>query len=244
MNEQKTYTLHADARTEVKRAVKKLRSAGLVPAVLYGHHAAPELLQLKKAEYLKVADEAGTAGLIDLVIGEAKAVKVLLHEPQFHPVSGAPIHADFYRVRMDTKIKTEIPLEFIGTSEAAEQLGGSLVTNRDNIEVECLPADLISNLEVDITSLKTFEDSITVADLKVPEKITVLTDKDEVVALVEPPRSEEELAELEQPTAAEEEKEALEKMEAEAGVEKGEEAAEGETPEGEPAAEEKTPEKS
>jgi len=239
MNEQKTYTLHAEARTEVKRAVKKLRAAGLVPAVLYGHQTTPALLQMKKAEYLKVADEAGTAGLIDLVIGEAKPVKVLLHEPQFHPVNGAPIHADFYKVRMDTKIKTEIPLEFIGTSEAVEQLGGSLVTNRDNIEVECLPADLISKLEVDVTSLKTFENSITVADLKVPEKITVLTDKDEVVALVEPPRSEEELLELEQPTAAEEEKEALEKMEAEAEAGKGEEAAEGEATEETPPQEEK-----
>jgi large subunit ribosomal protein L25 len=128
---------------------------------------------------------------------------------------------------MDEKIKTEIPLEFVGESEAVEQLDGSLVTNRDNVEVECLPADLVSEIQVNISELKTFEDSISVKDLAIPQGIEVLTDSEEVIAVVEPPRSEEELAELEE-SAAEEEKEAIEQMGAEAEGEEAESETEGE----------------
>jgi large subunit ribosomal protein L25 len=128
---------------------------------------------------------------------------------------------------MDEKIKTEIPLSFTGESEAVEQLEGSLVTNKDAIEVECLPTDLVSEIEVNISSLKTFEDTIKISDLKIPANIEILHDQDEIIALVEEPRSEEELAELEEKSAEEEEKEALEKMGAETEAE-NREAKEGE----------------
>lgn len=227
---QKQHQLKAKIREVTGKKVKKLRSEGLIPAVLYGHDIKPAVLTVVKSEFEKVFKEAGTASLVDLEIENKAPVKVITHEPQLDPVRDEPIHIDFYKVRMDKKIKTEIPLEFTGKSEAVEQLDGSLVTNRDNIEIECFPTDLIPSLEVDISTLKTFEDSITVGSLKVPSEIEILTDKDEVITFVEPPRSEEELAELETPTAAEEEKEAIEKMEAEAGAEKaeGEETAEGE----------------
>lgn len=230
MIEQKTYKLNAKARELIGKKVKSLRLNGEIPAVIYGHDTKPQPLTISGSEFLKVYAEAGISSLIDLDIEGKNSVKVISHEPDLDPVTGAPIHVDLYKVRMDEKIKTEIPLEFIGESEAVAQLDGSLVTNRDNIEVECLPADLIPSISVDIASLKTFEDSITVANLKVPANIEVLTDSDEVIAFVEEPRSEEELAELEE-SAADEEKEALEKMEEEAKAEGAEgEEAEGETP--------------
>ena len=221
MIEQKSYKLNAQKREITGKKVKKLRENGEVPAVIYGHDQKPQPLTLNKIEFSKIYSEAGSSSLIDLSIEDSSAVKVLAHEPDLDPVTGKPIHVDFYRVRMDEKIKTEIPLEFSGESEAVTQLDGSLVTNRDNVEIECLPADLIPNIEVDISVLKTFEDSITVADLKVPSNIEILTDKEEVIASVEEPRSEEELAELEE-SAADEEKEALEKMGEEVAGEEGE----------------------
>jgi large subunit ribosomal protein L25 len=216
------FHLKTKIRDITGKKVKQLRSQGLIPAVLYGHGIKPENLAVAKNDFKKIFAEAGTSSLITLEIEEKAPVKVLAHEPQVNPVSDEPIHIDFYKVRMDEKIKTEIPLEFVGESEAVKQLDGSLVTNRDNIEIECLPTDLVPSIEVDISALKTFEDQICVKDIKVPEKIEVLTDKDEVIAFVEPPRSEEELAELETPTAAEEEKEAIEQMEAEAEKPEGE----------------------
>lgn len=227
MNNQKQYQLRASDRTTTGKKVKALRSAGNIPAVLYGHGAKPQNISVNRIEFTKIFEDAGTSSLIDLKIEDSAPVKVLSHEPQVDPVRDAPLHVDFYRVRMDEKIKTEIPLEFTGESEAVEQLDGSLVTNRDNVEVECLPADLVSEIQVNIAVLKTFEDTISVKDLKVPQGIEILTDPDEVVALVEPPRSEEELAELEE-SAAEAEKEAIEQMEAEAGAEKAEGETEGE----------------
>lgn len=236
MTEQKTFELIAQKRELTGKKVKTLRSAGLIPAVVYGRGEKPEIISVDRIGFEKIYADAGTSSLVDLVIDKNR-FKVLTHEPQLDPVREFPIHVDFYRVKMDEKITTEIPLEFIGESEAVEQLEGSLVTNRDNVEVECLPSDLVNHITVDITVLKTFDDSITVADLPTPAGIEILTDKDEVIALVEPPRSEEELAELETPTAAEEEKEAIEKMGAEAEAE----TAEGETAEGEKGEEPATP---
>jgi len=232
MVEQKTFEITAEKRELTGKKVKTLRSAGLLPAVVYGRGEKPAAITIERAKFEKIFAEAGTSSLVDLVVDSGNRFKVLTHEPQLDPVKGFPIHVDFYRVKMDEKITTEIPLEFIGESEAVEQLEGSLVTNRDSVEVECLPNDLVNHITVDISALKTFENTISVADLPTPAGIKILTDKEDVVAVVEPPRSEEELAELETPTAAEEEKEALEKMGAEAEAEKAEgEAAEGENKE-------------
>lgn len=219
MNKQKTYNLSAVKREIIGKKVKNIRAEGMMPAVLYGKKIESEAISIPLANFEKTFDEAGTSSLIDLTIDSAKPIKVLSHEPQNDPVSGKPIHVDFYRVRMDEKIKTEIPLNFIGESQAVEQLEGSLVTNKDAVDVECLPADLISEITVDISSLKTFEDTIKISDLNIPDNIEILHEADEVIALVEEPRSEEELAELEDTSAEDEEKEALEKMGAESGAE-------------------------
>jgi large subunit ribosomal protein L25 len=230
VEKQKQFQLKAISRLVVGKKNKVLRSQGQIPAVIYGHSTKTQTLSVDARQFEKVFSEAGSSALVDLEIDGQSPVKVLTLEPQRDPIRGNPIHIDFYKVRMDEKIKTEIPLEFVGESEAVTQLDGSLVTNRDSVEVECLPADLVSEIQVDISALKTFEDSISVKDLRVSQGIEILTDPEEVIALVEEPRSEEELAELETPTAAEEEKEAIEKMGAEAEAEKAEgEAVEGET---------------
>lgn len=228
MSEKLTYKLKATTREITGKKVKKLRKDGFIPAVLYGHGTKPTSLSLKTNEFSKIYEEAGTSSLVDLKIDENNSVKVLTHEPQRDPVRNLPIHVDFYKVRMDEKIKTEIPLEFIGVSDAVETLDGSFVTNRDSIEIECLPTDLVSEVTIDLSVLKTFEDQVTVKDLKLPSTIEVLTDLEEVICFVEEPRSEEELAELEETSAAEQEAEAIEQMTAEGEGEKaeGEEEAE------------------
>jgi large subunit ribosomal protein L25 len=122
----------------------------------------------------------------------------LLHEPQMHPVKQTPVHADFYVVKMNEKLQTEIPLHFEGESEAVTVLDGTLSPQLDALNVECFPDKLVPSIEVDITALKTLEDILRVSDIKVPEGIEVLNDPEEVVITITPPRTEEELAALEE----------------------------------------------
>ena len=100
---------------------------------------------------------------------------------------------------MNEKLTTEIPLKFVGDSVAVIDLGGSLLTALDQVEVECLPADLPHEIEVNIDALADFESVIHVSDLVVAPNVTILTDPESVVVRVEAPRSEEELEELEEP---------------------------------------------
>jgi len=222
-----TFTLKAEEREQLKKQNRHLRMKGQVPAVVYGREDKPFNITLDRKIFKRIYGEAGTSALIDLKVGDKSSFKVLAHDVQVHPVTGEPVHVDFYKVKMDEEITTEIPLEFFGESEAVKTMDGSLMTNRDNVEVECLPADLISEIKVDISVLKTFEDTITVADLDVPSSVKILTEPEEVIAFVEEPRSEEELEELEE-SAADQEKEAIEQIAGEEGAEgvEGEEGAE------------------
>lgn len=212
--------LSAKKREITGRKVKELRKKGIIPAVLYGKGKKPVNLKMDLKGFQEVYKKAGTSSLIDLKINNHPETKILIHDLQLHPVSNVPIHSDLYAIRMDERITTEIPLKFIGVSTAVKDLEGNFISNYDEIEIECLPGDLVHEIVVDISKLKTFEDQIKVSQLNIPEKIKVLIDPEEVVALVTPPRSEEELEAMEEEAAAEEEKEAVEKMEEEAQAEK------------------------
>jgi len=215
----KTIILQAEKRKILGKKTKSLRKQGLIPAILYGHKIKSTPLTINEKEFDQVYDEAGQTTLIDLKVQDEKAQKILIHEIQADPVSDNIIHLDLLQVKMTEKLKTEVPIETEGTAPAVTDLDGSLILNKDTVEIECLPQDLIHKIEVDISRLKTFEDRILVKDLKVPENITILENPQEVVALVTPPRTEEELAELEEPIEEEIPEEIGE--EAEEAVEEG-----------------------
>lgn len=214
-----------------KGPVNKLRKSGMVPAVLYGHNVENQSLSVNQNEFEKVLRKAGESTIIDLLIDEGKPHPVLIHDVQRHFMYSTVDHIDFYQVSMTEKLKANIVLEFTGESEAVKAMGGTLFKNLSEVEVECLPADLPHNFVVDISPLKTFDDSITVADLQVSDKVEILTPKDEVIAKVQPPRDVE--AELAEPVvedisavegAAEDKPEAAEGKE---GDTKGEKSAKG-----------------
>jgi large subunit ribosomal protein L25 len=237
-------TLKAEPRDILGKKVKILRGKDQIPAILYGRNFPSQPLVLSASEVRRITQEAGEATLINLEVPGQKPMKVLIRHLQKDPVKDHLIHLDLYKVDMSQTIQTEIPLEFIGTSAAVEELEGNLITNKTSVEVECLPEKLVSQIEVDISPLKTFEDLILVKDLKIPEGIKVLDDPETVVAQVTPPRSEEELAALEEEAkaAATTEKEQIETMEqaAEAETEAKAKAEEAETG-GEPTEEPKPP---
>jgi large subunit ribosomal protein L25 len=222
MNAQtQTYKLDAVKREILGKKVKSIKKDGLIPAIIYGHGIKNTPIAVNQKIFAKILKEAGSSALVDLKISDKENFKVLIKDTQSNPVNGESVHIDFYKVKMDEKIKTEIPLTFIGESEAVANMDGTLITNKDALEVECLPSDLVSEIIVDISALKTFENQITVADIKLPDGIEMLVDPEEVICFVEEPRSEEELAELEESTV-DEEKEAIEQITAE--EKQGEEA--------------------
>lgn len=189
--------LKARRRKVTGKKVKKLRKDGYLPATIYGNKFDPINLEVEYIPFQKVFRKVGKNNLVDLQIDEGEVMKVLVHEVQKDSLSDVLSHIDFYRVDMKKTVKANIPLEFKGESEAVKNLGAILVKNYDSIAVECLPADLVSNIQVDISSLKKFEDSISIKDLKLPTSFKVLSDIEETLVLVKPPRSEEEMAALE-----------------------------------------------
>lgn len=188
--------LAAESRTQLGKQSKKLRRIDQVPAVVYGHGVASQSVVVTQPDLLRVFRQAGTTSLIDLAIAGGSPVTVLIHDIQRHPITSVIIHADFYQVTMTEKLQAEIELDFTGESAAVKELGGIFVRTLDKVKVECLPADLVPHIAVDISSLKTFDDRIHVRDIVAPTGITILDRGEEVVASVTRPRSEEEIAAL------------------------------------------------
>jgi len=161
-----------------------LRQQGLLPAVLYGRDEKNIHLILDYGEFNKVYQKAGGSSLVGLKIDKQEPVPVLIQEAQTDPVTDKFIHVDFYKVKMDQKITAHIKLVFEGESPAVKELSGVLVKNISEIEVECLPGDLVHEIKVDLTSLKEINDVITLKDLGLPEALEPSLEADEVIATV------------------------------------------------------------
>ncbi|MBN1220475.1 MAG: 50S ribosomal protein L25 [Anaerolineae bacterium] len=208
--------LKAEVRETTGRHVKYLRRDGLVPAVVYGRGAKSTLLQIDAKLLRKVLNEAGTHQLIALQVGKQKPMMTLARDIQRDYIKHNYLHVDFYAVKMDEKVTAQVPLVIEGTSPAVRDHGGVLTQGLDEIEIECLPGDLISAIAVNVEELIEINDSITVAELKVPSSITILSDPDSMVVKVEPPRMVEEVeAELEEVAAVGAEPEVISKPKAE-----------------------------
>lgn len=211
--------LKAENRDVNKEKPKKLRESGKTPAVVYGKKSENINLSVDTVEFEKIYREVGSSAIINLSIDNYNK-NVLIHDVSLNPVTDEPEHIDFYEVDMRQKITTNVPLVFTGESEAVSSLGGTLITNTSEVEVECLPTNLPHEIEVDISVLSDFEATIHVSDVKAPNGVEITTEPETVVASVEPPRSEEEMAELDEPV------EEFELPESEQGSEEVEEKSE------------------
>ena len=179
-----TIKLEVKSRELVGKKVFKLREKGEIPAVLFGHGEKNSNLQLDGISFEKVYKEAGESTIIDLVVDGGKTVKTIISDVQYDPVKGKLTHVDFRIVKMDEKITAGIPLEFIGESKVVKEDGGSIIHNISEVEIECLPGDLIHEIVVDLSVLNTFDDVIMIKDLKIPAKVEILGhEPEDVVAL-------------------------------------------------------------
>ena len=217
----KDVVLKAEPRNLVGKKVKQIRREGKLPVVVYGKKIQPQNLVVDEKEFNDVYQQAGGNTLVSLTVGD-QANKVLIHGIQKHPVTDSILHADLYQVKMDEKIRTEVPIVLVGVSSAVEDKEANLVKNKTSIEIEALPNDLIHEIEIDISALREFGDSIHVSDIKVPSEVEILDDLQEIIVLAQEPISEEELEKMEEEAAADTEKAQIEKIEEEAEKEKGE----------------------
>src|SRR3989344_3037731 len=146
------------------------RRGGKLPVVVYGskHKSASYFLELK--DFKKVWQKAGESTLVSLKDG-AKSVDVLIHDVSLHPLSGEPIHADFYAVDTTKPVEVHVALDFVGVSPAVKNLGANLVM-------------VMHEIKVDISKLENFGDKIHVSDIVLPESAELITPATEAVALV------------------------------------------------------------
>jgi len=231
-----TYKIKATKRDIFGKKLGSSRAQGLTPAVIYGPEVKENInIFLPKNEIQKLYQDAGASSLINLELeGEKEPREVLIKDAHLDPVRDELVHLDFYQVKRGQKLDVEVELNFIGEAPAVKNLHGILIKNLNEIEVRCLPKDMISEISVELSSLATFEDKILVKDLKIPETLEVLIDPDELVTMVaEPAKEEKDEKPAEEEAEGEESAEGEEKPAEEGEAKEGEEK-----PEKEPAKEE------
>lgn len=190
-------TLKLSARTREAKG-EKVRTKSILPAVVYGMGDKATSVTLSQEEFVKLYDQAGEASLIDLSLDDKDEGKVLIHDIQYDPVTDHIIHVDLRRIDMNKSMTAKVELRFVGESPVIKEQGGTLMHNISEVEVECLPKDLISHIEVDISVLKTFDDAIKVKDLPVPSTVTITNpNAEDLVAKATPAMTEEEMKALE-----------------------------------------------
>ncbi len=196
-------SLKAEERIILGKKVKKLRKDGQLPAHVFGKGLETEAVSVDGKTFLKTFKEAGETGLIDLKIGAEKVRPVMIRGVQYDPVSGNPLHIDFYQVNLTQKVKVPVPILLIGEQPESVHAGEAIVLQTLNeVEVEALPTDLIEKIEVDITSLKNIDDAITIGQLKFDRsKLTVSAGEEEIVVKLAPAVTEEMKKQMEEQAA-------------------------------------------
>lgn len=175
--------LSAEPREIYGKKLKPARAEGKMPVIVYGNKKEPVSLFVSTKEFKQVWNEAGESSMVTIDAGKSSD-DVLIHEVDFHPVSGEPLHADLLVVDKTKKIETEVELRFEGIAPAVKDLGGILVKVLHELQIEVLPTQIPHDIEVDTTVLATLDSQILVSDLKIPAGVTVLNEADEVVAAI------------------------------------------------------------
>lgn len=216
-----SYSLVATKRAEKG---EKTRAQGQIPGVVYGKGSESVSVAVDYASFIKLYRSAGEASLIDLSINGEQQGKVLIQEVQHDPVSDEIIHLDLRRIDMNKLMTATVQLTFVGEAPIIKEAGGTLVTALSEVEVECLPKDLIARIDVDVSGLKSFDDSIAVKDLVIPSGVKVIAPEETtLVVKAAPAMTEEEIKALEEAGKAQVDLSQIES----AGKKKEEEAEEG-----------------
>ena len=183
-------TLALSQRSVLGKKVKRLRRQDITPAHMYGSGIEAQALQGDGAALRRLLPRVGTNIPVSVQVEGSDAENIcFVREVQRHPVTEDVLHIDFIRVDVTQTISAEVPITLTGVAPATQQ-GGTLLQPLTTLLVEALPMNIPASIEADVSGLDDFEKSIVVSDIAVAANVTVLTDSDEFVARVSPPRVE------------------------------------------------------
>lgn len=166
-----------------KNAARRVRAKGKIPAVVYGASEPAVAIEVDPKQIQRILhSDAGHNSIFDLEIdGSTAKTKAMIVDWQYEPLKGSLLHIDLKRIALDKPIRVEVPIQLIGTAVGVKTQGGILDQVLREIEIECLPGDIPSHIDVDITELA-FGTVLRVADLPHSDKLKFLTDEDATVA--------------------------------------------------------------
>lgn len=177
--------LEITKREVVGKKVRFLRRQGIIPVHLFGHGIESMALQCDTAKLQQVLTEAGEARVISLKLDkEKKPRSVLVREVQVDSLKGGLLHVDFYQVKMAEEVKVEVPVTLVGEAPALEVRANMLRQELDTLTVECLPAKIPANVELDISSLTEAGQIVRVKDIELEKGVTILNDPELVVVKI------------------------------------------------------------
>ena len=183
-------TLSLSQRTVTGKKVKQLRRQGILPVHIYGKGIDSLSLQGVTGELRRLLLQIGTNIPVSIQVEGSEGENIcFVRDVQRHPVTEDLLHIDFIRVDVTQTISAEVPITLMGTAPATQR-GGTLLQPLTSLLVEALPRDIPVSVEADVSGLDDFEKSIVVRDIPIADNVTVLTDQDEFVARVIPPRVE------------------------------------------------------
>lgn len=182
-------SLSAELRSNTGKGVaRKLRAAGQVPGIVYGHGREPQALAVNARDLDKLLSTiAAGSTVIELTLAKA-TTKTLIREIQRHPFKKQILHVDFMELVAGEKVIVDIPLVFVGIPEGVRLSGALLEQIVHSIEVNVDPSNIPNHIDVDVTNLA-MGHSLHVRDLKLPEGLEVLTDEDTTICAVIAPRA-------------------------------------------------------
>jgi len=184
-----TASLNATARSDRGTGVaRKLRQAGQVPAVIYGHGREPQSLALVTRDIDKLLTQVSAAStVIELTVGDTTA-KTLIREIQRHPFKRHILHVDFQELVAGEKVTVSVPLRFVGVAEGVRNSGGILEETMHQVHIKVDPSIIPDHVDVDVTSL-TIGHSFHIRDIKLPEGVQVLDDAGATVCVCTAPKA-------------------------------------------------------
>ena len=189
----KSLKLKAFPRTSVRRkGAKAVRSAGRIPANIYGKTAAPQNLEVDSTEFSDLVHAAHSEIiLVDLAVdGDSRAERLaLIQDVQHHPLTGNVLHVDFHEVKPDEKVTIKVPVEAVGEAVGVKSGGGTLEHVLLKLRIRALPKDLPEQINVDVSALEVGK-SIHIGEITAPAGVEILGDKHITVLAVAAPVTE------------------------------------------------------
>ncbi len=172
---------------DLKINPKNLRKQSIIPAVCYGQGKAPMAVQVPYSQFRQIYRKAGTSQVVNLKV-EGKELPVLIHDLAFDAMTDEFRHIDFLEVNLKKKVEATVPVLLEGVSPAVKNFGGLVTHVKHDLDVYCLPMDIPHEVVIDLSKLENIGDAVAVKDLKLGEKVEILTDAEEVIVTISAPQ--------------------------------------------------------